>query len=90
MSTIDAVEIETSPLMAGEEILFEIVNDQRVDLPPMGVPENFIAFDLAAAIREFIRPLQLGRAITETLFRLNHRPNLQRRPDAAFVLFAPA
>lgn len=87
MTSIEVMEPETASPMLEDGAFFEIVNDQRVELPPMGVPENFIAFDLAAAIREFSRPLQLGRAITETLFRLRAQPNLQRRPDAAFVSY---
>jgi Uma2 family endonuclease len=88
MSSADVLESEIAAPMLGDEVPFEIVNDQRVELPPMGVPENYIAFELAAAIKEFVKPLELGRAITETLFRLRAQPNLQRRPDAAFVSFA--
>lgn len=87
MNGAEVLEPEIAPPPAVEDGLYEIVDGERVELPPMGVPENIIAFDLAAAIKEHATPSKLGRAITETLFRLRERPNLQRRPDAAFVSY---
>ena len=81
----DILEPEIVPTTADDEALYEIVNDQRVELPPMGANANRISFNLASEIQQFAKPRGLGQAITETLFRLRSEPNLQRRPDAAFV-----
>ena len=54
-------------------------------VPPMGVYETRIAFNLASEIEQFAKSRGLGQAITEMLFRIRSEPNLQRHPDAAFV-----
>ena len=68
-----------------DENLFEIVNDERQELEPMGAFENLFAFHLGVLIENFARLRKLGTATTETLFVLQHLPRLQRRPDIAFV-----
>ena len=85
MSSAEVLQPEIAAPTLGDEVPFEIVNDQRVELPPMGAFETVLAFDIAAEIDQFAKSRGLGRAVTETLFRLKAEPNLQRRPDAAFV-----
>ena len=72
-------------LRLDDENLFEIVNDERQELEPMGAFENLFASELCCLIANFARPNKLGKATTETLFVLQHQPRLQRRPDIAFV-----
>jgi Uma2 family endonuclease len=67
-----------------EEPLYEIVNGERVEVPPMGARAGRIANLLAYLLNEFARPRRLGEAMVEILFLM--RPDLpQRRPDVAFV-----
>ncbi len=66
------------------ESLYEVVDGVRVEVPPMGAHENFIATLLAGFINSFARPRRLGLAIVETLFEFQHEAP-QRRPDVAFV-----
>src|SRR5437870_1876515 len=65
------------------DILYEIVNGERVELPPTGVYMAWIASRLCAKLEQFAEDHELGRAVTEMLFRISTAPNLQRRPDVA-------
>lgn len=69
----------------GSDDLYEIVNGERRELPPMGAYQNV----LASTLHEFMAPVarrnRLGIVVTETLFALSAEPRLQRRPDVAFV-----
>ena len=87
MSTVEILEPESVASRLEDEASYEILDGKRVELPPMGAYAVRVAFTLASAIEQFARPASLGRAITEALFRLQSEPNLQRRPDAAFVSF---
>ena len=85
MASAEILDPETAPTTAIDEPLYEIVNGQMVEQPPMGADESRLAFRLASKIDQLAERGGLGQAVTETLFRLQSRPNLQRRPDAAFV-----
>jgi Uma2 family endonuclease len=87
MSHLAVSETEVAPSTADEDALYEIVDDLRVGLPAMGARAYVIAFKLASKIEQFAEGRELGQAVTEALFRLRSRPNLQGRPDAAFVSF---
>ena len=65
------------------EALFEIIDDQIVELPPMGVRSSLITNVLGVALINFVSAKGLGKALIEMLFQIN--PNRQRRPDIAFV-----
>jgi Uma2 family endonuclease len=76
---------------AGSEINYddrnyEVVNGQRVELPPMSAHET----DLNSRLNAFIAPIMLkhGRPQIETLFLIDSETDLQRRPDMAFISFA--
>jgi Uma2 family endonuclease len=87
MSRVDILEPEIAPMPVGDDSLYEIVDDRRVDLPPMATYSVRIAFRLGSKIEQFAEARELGRAITENLFRLRAEPKLQRRPDVAYVSF---
>jgi Uma2 family endonuclease len=87
MHSVDVLEPEIVPTPISDDALYEVVDDRRVELPPMGTYAVRIAFRLGSKIEQFADARGLGRAITENLFRLRSQPNLQRRPDAAFVSF---
>jgi Uma2 family endonuclease len=87
MSSVEVLEPEISTLAADDDVFYEIVDDRRVELPPMGANATRFAFNLASEIKFFARSHDLGQATTETLFRLRAQPSLQRRPDAAYISF---
>lgn len=68
-----------------DEPLFEIINGERVELPPMGILSNTIAGELFVEMHVFLRSHRLGRATMEALFILDDEANTRRRPDVAFV-----
>ena len=87
MSSADVLEPEIAPTAVGDDALYEVVDDRRVVLPPMGAYENQVAFNLSMKIGRFVEDGGLGQASMEQLFRLLSQPNTQRRPDAAFISF---
>jgi Uma2 family endonuclease len=87
MSTVEVLEPETVATSIADEALYEILDGKRVELPPMGAYAVRVAFKLGAKMEHFAETRELGVAITESLFRLQSEPNLQRRPDAAYVSF---
>jgi Uma2 family endonuclease len=74
-------------LTPDEEVLYEVVDDQVVELAPMGAYEVRLATLLAARIETFAQQHQLGRAVQEMLFDLTVATGRKRRPAVAFVSF---
>jgi Uma2 family endonuclease len=74
-------------LMPDEEVLYEVVDGQVVELAPMGAYEVWIASVLVARLATFATQHQLGRAVQEMLFDLTVATGRKRRPDVAFVSF---
>jgi Uma2 family endonuclease len=74
-------------LTPDEDVLYEVVDDQVVELAPMGAYEVRLATLLAARIETFAQQHQLGRALQEMLFDLTVATGRKRRPDVAFVSF---
>ena len=70
-----------------EDVLYEVVDDQVVELAPMGAYEVRLATLLTARIETFAQQHQLGRAMQEMLFDLTIATGRRRRPDVAFVSF---
>jgi Uma2 family endonuclease len=70
-----------------EEVLYEVVDDQVVELAPMGAYEVWIATVLVARLATFATQHQVGRAVQEMLFDLTVATGRKRRPDVAFVSF---
>jgi Uma2 family endonuclease len=69
------------------DVFYEMVNGQVVELPPMGSYPTWLASVLHEYLAPFSRAHQLGRVVTEMLFRIDQASNLQRRPDVAFVSY---
>lgn len=67
------------------EALYEIVNGQRVELPPMSILAVRCATRLATRMDLFAEEKGLGTVVTEGLFILDAVRNIRRRPDVAFV-----
>jgi Uma2 family endonuclease len=74
-------------LIPDEDVLYEVVDDQVVELAPMGAYEVWIATVLVVRLATFARQHQLGRAMQEMLFDLTRATVRKRRPDVAFVSF---
>ncbi|HYT92248.1 MAG TPA: Uma2 family endonuclease [Gemmataceae bacterium] len=72
----------------GPDALYEIVDGQYVELPPMSTCAVRIASLLVKALEVFAEEHKLGRAVAEMLFALDAKGKLKRRPDVAFVSYA--
>jgi Uma2 family endonuclease len=72
-------------LAVQDEPLYEIVNGQRVDIPPMSAYATWIASRLHSRLGPYAEDRELGTSVTEMLFVLDAEHNLRRRPDVAFV-----
>ena len=70
-----------------EDILYEVVDDQVVELGPMGAHEIWLATELARHLGNFVRQHQLGRVVQELLFDFTAMVKRKRRPDVAFVSY---
>jgi Uma2 family endonuclease len=70
------------------EHLYEIIDGQRVELPPMSILASRVTNSLHAHLGHHILALgkPTGEALMETLFRLPLPVDRNRRPDVAFVL----
>ncbi len=75
----------TAPPSVSEEPLYEVVNGEKVELPPMGIYANLIASRIDFALRAFLQDHPLGTLVMEALLILDRKANLRRRPDVAFV-----
>lgn len=71
-----------------DELLYEIVNGQRVELPPMSAYATWLASCLQVRLGSYTWDKGLGVSVTEMLFVLNAERDLRRRPDVAFVSMA--
>ncbi len=67
--------------------LYEIVNGQRVEKPPMGNFQVWVASILVERLGYFARTNGLGRVVSEMLFKIHLSVGRKRRPDVAFVSF---
>lgn len=73
-----------TPVLAESDILYEIIDGERKELPPMGAYEISIATLLHDRVSPYARAHKLGRSFPEMLFDLYPLVR-QRRPDLAFV-----
>jgi Uma2 family endonuclease len=67
--------------------LYEIINGERVEKPPVSAYANRIAFVIAHHIEGWAAAQKRGRAVVEVIFRIDPATDLQRRPNAAFVSY---
>jgi Uma2 family endonuclease len=85
-----AVSVQPDVVLAPppeDDRLYEVVNGQRVEMPPMSAYEVGVISNLVTQLQVFARQQQVGRAVAEMLFALTPPGGLQRRPDVAFVSF---
>jgi Uma2 family endonuclease len=86
MSTVTVPEsfLSNAPKIDADS-LYEIINGQRVELPPMSIRAVWLASRLQGFLGPFAEQHRLGTVVTEALFILDATMNLRRRPDVAFV-----
>jgi Uma2 family endonuclease len=75
----------TVVLPAQDEPLYEIVDGQRVELPPMSAYATWLASRLHSRLSPYAEEQGLGTSVVEMLFILDAASDLRRRPDVAFV-----
>ncbi len=68
-----------------DEPLYEIIDGQRVELPPMSILASRVASNLQGQLVHHLLGNPVGEALMETLFRLPLPVDRNRRPDVAFV-----
>jgi Uma2 family endonuclease len=76
-----AVAVEPGP----EEPLYEIVNGQMLELPPMSIYSTRVAVKLSTRLDLHADTHGLGTVVMEGLFILDPVRDIRRRPDVAFV-----
>jgi len=83
IATLDpsAAAVET----VKEEPLYEVVNGQKVELPPMSIYASWIASRIDRRLGSHAETHGLGTVLVEGLFILDPVNDLRRRPDVAFV-----
>jgi Uma2 family endonuclease len=73
------------PPLSPEDSLYEIVDGQRVELPPMSIGTSVIATNLTIHLGS--QTTATGRTVMEGLFHLALPVDRNRRPDVAYVSF---
>jgi Uma2 family endonuclease len=76
----------SGPQITDDE-LYEIIDGQRIGLPPMAVYSVWIASLIHEHLAVFARTQGVGRALSEALFHLPSPVSRDRRPDVAFVSY---
>jgi Uma2 family endonuclease len=75
--------------METDEALYELVDGQRVEMPPMSIRAVMVASKLGAELNTFVKGSNLGQIFPEMLFRIpvTEDTSRERRPDIAFVSY---
>jgi Uma2 family endonuclease len=87
MSEVPVIDLATVPPDADSNVLYEIVDGEYQEIEWMGAYEGTLASYLNHLINAFAVTKKLGLAVNEVLFALREDPQLQRRPDVAFVSY---
>jgi Uma2 family endonuclease len=85
MSSLATLEPHAVSGRPTEEPLYEVVNGERVELPPRSIYASWITARLGYRLGPFADEHALGTVVTEALFILDAERDLRRRPDVAFV-----
>lgn len=78
-------EVELPGLALPE--LFEVIDGEVVECPPMGFKQLAMANELKRIVDRSLAHSGLGRFFVECLFDLRPAANRNRRPDGAFLSF---
>ena len=79
-------------LMTAEEFFalpddgsYELINGKVIELTPSGFQHGTLAGDIYAALKNFLRTHDLGRAAVESVYILRRAPDMVRSPDVSFL-----
>ena len=86
-TVIEPLSPANASMGTADEALYEIIDGQRVELPPMSVYATWIACSLSGELDFFSRTHPIGRPFMEMLFHLPLNGSRNRRPDVAFVTY---
>ncbi|QJW97411.1 Uma2 family endonuclease [Frigoriglobus tundricola] len=67
---------------------YEIIDGQRVELPPMSVDSQVLGSRLLRHLSNYGVAQNIGEAYVEVLFKLPFQKERNRKPDVAFVSYA--
>ena len=87
MQSVHQTTTYETVLPQDDDILYEVVDGNLVDLGPMGAHEIWFATVLVVHLANFVRQHQLGRVVQELLFDFTAMVKRKRRPDVAFVSY---
>src|SRR5436190_24332460 len=76
-----------TPVPPDGDILYEVVDNQIRELPPMSARETRLASVLSRSLGPFAGDRGMGQVDVEMLYLIDRAKNLQRRPDVDFVSF---
>jgi Uma2 family endonuclease len=81
--------IEHPEPMETDEALYELVNGQRVEMPPMSIRAVIVVSRLVSELNAFAKSQGLGEAFTEMLFHLPlaEDRSRNRRPDILYLSY---
>lgn len=83
-----AIAVNDAPsTLPNSDVLYEVVNGQIRELPPMGAFEVGLAKIVLVALDTFGQSQRIGEAYGEMLFLLDPAAKLELRPDVAFVSY---
>jgi Uma2 family endonuclease len=89
MSQAATFEPEISTVLGPEfNGRYEIIDGRKVEKPPMGNLQVFIAGTLIRALGGFVVANRLGRVAPEMMFRVDPKGRRKRAPDVGFVSYA--
>ncbi len=80
-------EPQTTVSIVGDADLYEVIDGQRVALPPMGILAVWVASQIHLFLGSYGLTKKAGRALCEALFHLPLVRPRDRRPDVAFVTY---
>jgi Uma2 family endonuclease len=85
MAAADIVTADQFEQMGDLGRWFELERGAVVAVNPPGLPHGTIAVNIAAALRAFVRPRQLGIVAVESGYTIARNPDTVRGPDVSFV-----
>jgi len=87
MASAATPQTRVEPAPPDGDVLYEVVNGEIRELPPMSTLSGLVASVLAQHLGTFASQHKLGLVVVEMLFRLTTDGQRQRRPDVAFVAY---
>jgi Uma2 family endonuclease len=79
--------VSTTPTAMDDDILYEVINGEVVEIPPMGALETLIASLIDRQLQCYVAANDIGWIVPEMLFDFSKSIGHKRRPDLAFVSF---